>query len=107
MKRVFCLLIFVLGAFATEANFQDKNSLNILDFQDPFFDNQGTSLKKDLILQAILNDKAKINHHWYQEKDFIDQVQLIEIHKDYVLIDEHDKQYQIYLQRPNHKVIIY
>lgn len=107
MKRISCWLVLSFCVLFAQNDMPGKNSLDILALYDPFFDYNIFQADQKLFLQAMLGSRVKINGKWYQEKDFIDQAQIIEIAKDYVLIEEDDQRYQIHLQRLNHKVLVY
>ncbi|WP_027327322.1 hypothetical protein [Helicobacter pametensis] len=50
-----------------------------------------------LKLEAILNQKAKINGKWLQEGDWIDSFKLISIHKDFVILNRNHTQLKLSL----------
>ena len=58
-----------------------------------------------LFLNAIINNRAKINHKWYDINSKIDGYKLIKICNNYVILKRANKTVYLYLKFPKNKKI--
>lgn len=98
------LKVAELSNSQNKANLNPTNSpeLDISSFKNPFFETLTPSFK----IQALLNDRVKINSKWYQEGDFISQAQILDIKDDEILLKQDSKLIKLKATRSNHKIFI-
>lgn len=110
MKRVkdikkislFILLISFLNAdIRTFLN----TKAQITELKNPFFD---YAVEKKLFLQAILNDRAKIQDNWYSIGEHIEGVsaRIIDIKNGIVFLEKDGEILQLKPERKSYKIII-
>ena len=111
MKKIFVFMLAFVSFLCAELDFNSyftlKQNLNVLDFKNPFFHEQ-TSASNSLHLQAIFNDRAKINERWYQKDDTVGGAKIIEISQKqgFVLLEKEEDRFYLKLKRVSHKVFI-
>ncbi len=83
-----------------------ENRLEITKIHNPFFYDE---LGSKLHLQAIFEDKAKINDKWYHATQSIEDATIVEISakQGFVLLEKGQHHFYLSLKRANHKVFIH
>lgn len=89
------------GYYKTLAN----DTRSIVGLKNPFFVDD---MNDRLHLQAIFENKAKINEQWYQKDDTINGAKIVEISQNQglVLLEKNTHQFSLSIKRANHKVFI-
>ena len=111
VKKIVLIVLFCVSFLFAEIDFKvyfnSVQNHNVLEFKNPFFYEE---LKRDdsLRLQAIFNDKAKINEQWYQKNDIINKAKILEISQKqgFVLFEKEGGRFYLYLKRVSHKIFI-
>ncbi|TQR25501.1 hypothetical protein [Campylobacter sp. MIT 97-5078] len=101
-KWIFCFGIAFLASIQAVPL---QKSIDITQFKNPFYD-EDIKIDTNLKLQAIFNQKAKINGIWYQVNERLDNARLLEISNDSVLLQREQELFYLKLKRINHKVFI-
>lgn len=101
---IFCA-VFAYADFGVYFDRINSKDADILELFNPFFI---SDLDAKLHLQAILNDKVKINEQWYQKDDSINGAIIIEISpsQGFVLFEKNKQHFHLNLKRANHKIHI-
>lgn len=96
---IIILLICVTSLSANillDVNFLErKTHYDFSSLQSPFKNNEISD--QGFKLQAIFANQAKINNIWYKKGDFLKNYKILDIYKDYVLL-EHYNGDQMYLK---------
>lgn len=101
---IFCA-VFAYADFRAYFDRINSNEADILGLYNPFFI---SDLDAKLQLQAILNDKVKINEQWYKKDESINGATIIEISpsQGFVLFEKNKQHFHLNLKRANHKIHI-
>lgn len=75
------------------------------EIKDPFFE-QDEQKETKLKLQAILDNKAKINGLWYMQGDYIDDAKIISIKNNKILLQGLSGDFYLDIERKSHKISI-
>lgn len=104
MKQwIFCFCIIVCLLKAEELNMQ--KSIEIKNMKNPFYD-EDIKTQSRFKLQALINEKAKINDKWYKTNEILEGNYLLEIHKDFVLLENEQEYLYLKIKRGSHKILI-
>ena len=84
----------------------NKDKQSLAEFKNPFFVDD---INEQFHLQAIFENKAKINEQWYQLDESINGAKLVKISQSQglVLLEKDTQQFQLSLKRLNHKIQIH
>lgn len=101
---IFCA-IFAYADFKTYFERINEANTSILGLYNPFFI---SDMDAKLHLQAIFNDRAKINEEWYQKDDTINGAKIVEISQKqgFILLEKNSHHFYLTLKRINHKIHI-
>ena len=104
MRKIICLVFLPFLCVGVDFNaFFKQEALDLSTVLNPFFyEEKG----KDLKLQVIFNDRAKIDDGWYGKDDLVRGYKILEIGKDFVLLDGKEGSFILNIKRSSNKIQI-
>lgn len=79
--------------------------IDIASFKNPFFESPLDEMP-ELKIEALLNERVKINSKWYQKGDFIDGAQIVEIKENEISLKQNNALIKLKATRSSHQILI-
>lgn len=79
MKKILCVFLSLNFLSAQDLHFEKRKDIDFSTLENPFVNPYFKQLSK-LKIQAIFQDRVKINNVWYAKNDYIYQALIKEIY---------------------------